>query len=62
MAWESMNTGTTSSKFPLHLLFEEGQTGFSWRKSVFGDEYERFAVLFARDADGVVTGMMYKLD
>jgi len=57
-----MNTGTTSSKFPLHLLFEEGQTGFSWRKSVFGDEYERFAVLFARDADGVVTGMMYKLD
>jgi len=43
-------------------LFEEGQTGFSKMTSVFGDEHERFAVRFARDADGVVTGMMYKLN
>ena len=46
----------------LHALFEEGQTGFSKMTSVFGDEHERFAVRFARDADGVVTGMMYKLN
>jgi hypothetical protein len=46
----------------LDALFEDGQTGFSKLISTFDDEQERFAVRFARDADGVVTGMMYKLN
>lgn len=46
----------------LDALFEEGQTGMAKFGSVFGDDQGRFAVRFARDADGVVTGMMYKLN
>ncbi|GBF78002.1 hypothetical protein PA598K_06599 [Paenibacillus sp. 598K] len=46
---------------PLDELFEEGQTGYSLRYSVSGSDQGYTALLFHKDAQGVITGRIAKL-
>lgn len=47
---------------PVDVLFEKGQTGISKVSSIAEEDSKQTAVQFSRDADGIITGWVLKLN